>query len=95
MRTKVNHASEMSIKTCTIESEAQTHNYGLLKALLKKNVLRCPQKVLTLLQDRSSDGSELKTAGAADLNARVPMANFERGTISRLLPPERSEREGV
>jgi hypothetical protein len=33
----------MSIKTCTIESEVQTHNYGLCKVLLKKNVIRCVQ----------------------------------------------------
>ena len=67
-------------KTCTIESEAQIHNYGLVNALLKNS--RCPQNELTLSEDRSSDGNELKTVGAADLNARVPMTSFERGTMS-------------
>ena len=71
-------------QTCTIESEAQTDNYGLLKALLKKNVLKCLQNDLTLSPDQSSGGNELKTIGAADLKACVPMTSLERGTTSRL-----------
>ena len=50
--------------------------------------------MLTLSQDWSSDGSELKTVCAADLDASVPMINFERGTMNILLPSEQSEQVG-
>jgi hypothetical protein len=51
-------------------------------------------KMCTESQDRSSGGNELKTVGAVDLKVRFPMTSFERGMMSRLLPPERSERVG-